>query len=103
HLVPRARLPRSRRAQLRVNFLCDAGNDLRQRLHVRERGVEVHDTGAQRVAAADDRIRDKGLSSPLKSIEQLAIERIEMAFDLLASDVRMHITRNVTECGDAQF
>jgi len=71
----------SARAQLSVYSSSDSRNDLRHGLHIRSSGVEVHDTGAQHVAAADDGVGDECLTSALQPIEQLAVERIEMSFD----------------------
>ena len=65
-------------------------------------GVEVHDAGAQHVAAADDGVRDEGLAAALQAIEQLAVERIEMAFDLRIANLRPKIARHVAEGRDAQ-
>ena len=77
---------RDRRAQLRVDRSSDSRDDLRQRLDVRSGGVEVHDAGAQHVAAADDGVGDERLAAALQPIEQLAVERIEMPFDRRLSD-----------------
>ena len=47
--------------------------------------VEVDDAGAQRVAAADHRVRDEHFAAALQPIEQRAVERVEMAARALRS------------------
>ena len=76
-------------AQFRVHRSSDSRDDLRHRLHIRSSGVEVHDAGAQHVAAADDGVGDERLASALQPIEQLAVERIEMTFDRRLSDAAL--------------
>ena len=77
---------RNSRAQLGVHRSTDSRDDLRHRLHVRLSGVEVHDAGAQHVAAADDGVGDERFAAALQPIEQFAVERVEMTFDLRLSD-----------------
>ena len=72
--------------QLRVDRASDPRHDLRQRLDVRPVGVEIHDAGAQHVAAADDGVRDERLAAALQPIEQLAVERVEMPLDRRLAD-----------------
>ena len=41
--------------------------------------MEIDDAGAQHVTLANDSVGYEGFSSPLQSVEQLTIHRIEMA------------------------
>jgi hypothetical protein len=50
---------RDGRAQLSIDPSPHARHDLGQRFHIRSRGVEVHDAGAQQVAAAADGVGDE--------------------------------------------
>src|SRR5262245_41664020 len=57
------------RTQIGIDPLRDAGDDLRQRLDIRDLRVEVHDTGTQRIPALDDRVGHEYLAATLESIE----------------------------------
>ena len=55
--------------------------------------MEIHDAGAQHVAAAYDRVRDERLAAALQAIEQLAIQGIEVRFDCLVADPGAQVER----------
>ena len=90
------------RSQFSIHLASDSRNDLRHGLDIRSSGVEVHDAGAQHIAAADDGVGDECLASALQPIEQLAVERVEVTFDRRLSQVRSKIARHVAERRDAQ-
>ena len=65
-------------------------------------GVEVHDAGAQHVAAVDDRVGDEHFAAALQAIEQRPVERVEVTFDRGPPRRRSKIARHVAERRDAQ-
>ena len=81
---------------------ADADDDRRDRVDVRRRGPEVHDARAQRVAAADDGVRDEQLAAALQPIEQLAVDRVEARVDGRIADRRGELGRHVAERRDAE-
>src|ERR1051325_2759054 len=101
--LPDFRLQTSNLLELGADSPAGAHDDLRQRLDVRTIGVEVHDAGAQHIAVADDGVGDERFAAALQSIEQRAIESVEMAFGLLIADASTQIRRYVAEGGDAQL
>ena len=61
-------LPESR-AQFGVHRPAESRHDFGQGFHIRPAGVEVHDAGAQHVAAADDGVGNEGVASPLQPVD----------------------------------
>ena len=52
------------------------------------RRVEVHDAGAQQVAASDDGVRDERLAAALQPIQQRPVQRVEIALAVSFSPTR---------------
>src|SRR4029450_9107545 len=74
-----------------------------QRLDVLLRGIEIDDTGAQRVLAVDHRIRQEGLAAALQPRDQLAIDPIETFLALSVWRPASQRSRNIPERVDAEF
>jgi len=65
--------------------------------------VEIHDARPQQESAAHHGVRHEYLAAALQTIEQLTVQRIQVALGRLDADVRAKIARHVAEGGNAQI
>ena len=89
-------------AELGIRCSADSRHNLRHGFDIRSSCVEVHDTRTQQVAAVNHCVGDERLASSLQAVEQLPIERVEIAFDRRLTRLRLKIARQVAERRDAQ-
>src|ERR1700722_6758071 len=75
-------------SQFGVQCPAEPRDDPGYRLDVSDTGVEVHDARAQRVAAADDGVRDECLAAALDAMEQALVQRVEMPLDRGVAQLR---------------
>ena len=89
-------------AELGIRRSADSRHNLRHGFDIRSSCVEVHDTRTQQVPAVNHCVGDERLASSLQAVEQLLIERVEIAFDRRLTRLRLKIARHIAERRDAQ-